>query len=445
MLSEFRTRLITGSLEQQLLDTMLTHFKRRGWLKARGKQRTDSTHVLATIRTLNRLETLGETLRATLNTLSAVAPEWLQAQVQADWFERYSLRIEEYRLPKGQAARQTYAETIGADGFHLLAAIYTPCAPAYLRALPIVDVLRQVWLQQYVVVEGHPQLRDAKDLPPAGCRIESPYDPDARYGNKRSTTWSGYKVHLTETCDEDQVHLITHVETTEATRPDVDQTAPTHAALAQKELLPKEHLLDAGYVDADLLLTSPPTYGVDLLGPVRPNASWQAKAGQGYDVSAFTIDWDAHQVTCPQGQTNSSWSERVDRWNNPIISVKFSRTDCRLCAHRTLCTKAKTAPRHMTLRPQEEHEKLQAIRQQQSTPEWKEQYNKRAGIEGTLSQAVRVFELRKTRYVGLAKTRLQHILTASVINIIRMMNWLGGIPHVETQPAHFAALAPQRA
>ena len=99
----------------------------------------------------------------------------------------------------------------------------------------------------------------------------------------------------------------------------------------------------------------------------------------------------------------------------------------------------------MTLRPQDEHETLQAIRQQQNTPEWKEQYNKRAGIEGTLSQAIRVCELRKTRYVGLAKTRLQHILTASAINIIRMMNWLGGIPHVETQPAHFAALAPQRA
>ena len=146
VLSEFRSRLIAGGLEQQLLNTMLTHFQSRGWIKARGQQRTDSTHVLAAIRTLNRLETVGETLRAALNGLAVIAPEWVRSQVTPAWFDRYSLRVEDYRLPQGKEARQAYAQTIGADGFHLLTALYAEAAPIWLRQVPAVEILRQVWI-----------------------------------------------------------------------------------------------------------------------------------------------------------------------------------------------------------------------------------------------------------------------------------------------------------
>ena len=445
VLSEFRTRLIAGGLEQQVLDTMLRHFQHRDWLKARGNQRTDSTHVMAAIRTLNRVETVGETLRAALNAIAAVAPAWLRALVDVEWFDRYSQRIEEFRLPKGKAERQAYAAIIGADGAQLLDAIYAPDAPLYLRALPIVETLRQVWLQQYVVIDGQIQWRTAKDLPPAGQRIESPYDPEARYGNKRSTTWSGYKVHITETCDDQAVHLITHVETTEAPITDSETPPAIHAALSDKDLLPQEHLLDAGYVDAELLCTSPTTYGVTVIGPVRPDVSWQAKTPHAYDLSTFSIDWEAQQTTCPQGHTSSSWSPVTDRWNNQLISVKFAYATCRRCPVRALCTKAKTAPRHLTLRQQAEHEQLQALRQYQRTPAWKKQYDKRAGIEGTVSQGVRTFELRKSRYIGLAKTHLQHIFTAAAINLVRMVSWIDGVPHATTRTSHFAALASNAA
>lgn len=231
VLSEFRTRLMTGKAAQKLLERLLDAFKARGWLKAGGQQRTDSTQILAASRTLNRLEGLGETLRAALNALATVAPEWLQAWVPPVWFERYGYVVEEYRLPKGVEARKVYAETIATDGMQLLETLWSDTTLIALRQLPAIELLRQTWVHQFYVNEGQVRLRAAKDLPPAGERLDSPYDPDARYGNQRSATWIGYKVHLTETCEPNQVHLITHVITTHAHQADVAQTEHIHAAL----------------------------------------------------------------------------------------------------------------------------------------------------------------------------------------------------------------------
>lgn len=260
-------------------------------MKARGKQRTDSTHILAAIRTLNRLEVIGETLRAVLNTLAIVAPEWLQDWVPPVWFERYGRAVDEYRLPKGVDARKVYAETIGTDGMQLLEVLWADDTPIALRQMPVVETSRQTWVHQFSVSEGQVRLRAAKDLPPAGKRLDSPSDPDARYANKRATTWTGYKVHLTETCDENQVHLITHVITTHAHQADVAQTEPIHAALPAKALLPEQHSVDAGFVAAHLLVTSQKQYGVELIGPVRPHVSWQDKTPGGYDLSQFQVHW----------------------------------------------------------------------------------------------------------------------------------------------------------
>ena len=238
VLSEFRSRLIAGGAERRLLDQLLEKCREQGLVKARGKQRTDSTHVLAAIRTLNRLELVGETLRAALNALGVVAPDWLMTIVNRDWFDRYSRLVQEYHLPKGIQARKDYAEIIGRDGMDLLGAIYNdPTAPDWLPQVPAVEILRQTWVHQYWVDKGQVRWRKAEDLPPAGTRLNSPYDSEARYGNKRSTTWVGYKVHLTETCEVNQVHLITNVETTQAQSGDGQQTEPIHQSLALKELL----------------------------------------------------------------------------------------------------------------------------------------------------------------------------------------------------------------
>ena len=439
VLSEFRTRLLNGSQEEQILNILLEQLKEKGWLKAGGKQRTDSTHVLAAVRNLNRIEGVGETLRATLNDLATVAPSWLKAWVPSDWFNRYSCAIEEYRLPKGIPARQAYAETIGRDGMLLLSAIYDD-GPDWLRQIPSVEILRQTWVHQYFVDAEKVRLRSAKDLPPAGQRYDSPYDPEARYGNKRSSTWTGYKVHLTETCNKDSVHLITHVETTQGHLSDTDQTQLIHEALAGKALLPEEHVMDAGYLDGTLLVDSLENFGIKLVGPVRPDVSWQAKAADGYDIKQFKINWKKQQVTCPAGKKSRCWTLGKDAWNNVTIRVKFSRTDCRLCPHRSLCTKSKAEPRSLSVRPQLEHKAIQANRRAQLTKTWKSRYNVRAGIEGTLSQGIRVFGMRKTRYIGLAKTHLQHLLTATAMNVVRLAKWLDGVPHAKTRTSRFAGL-----
>ena len=149
VLSEFRTRLIAGGVEHLLLETMLTYLQERGLLKGRGKQRTDSTHILAAIRTLNRLELVGETMRFALNRLAAVAPAWLQTHLQPGWLERYGARVENYRLPRTEAERQRLAATIGADGFALLQAVSAPETPPEVRTEAAVDVLRRIWVQPY--------------------------------------------------------------------------------------------------------------------------------------------------------------------------------------------------------------------------------------------------------------------------------------------------------
>ena len=169
VLSEFRTRLITGHAESVLFDTLLPRLQARGLLKARGRQRTDSTHVLGAIRTFNRLTCVGETLRYALNDLATVAPDWLQRQITPDWFDRYGHRLEDYRLPSRKEDRQLLAVTIGQDGFSLLTAVSAPTAPAGLRERPAVDVLRRVWLQQYDAPASKVCWRTSEALPPLHC------------------------------------------------------------------------------------------------------------------------------------------------------------------------------------------------------------------------------------------------------------------------------------
>jgi transposase len=233
VLFEFRTRLTAAGSEPFLLEAMLEP------CKARARQRTDSTHILAATRDLNRLELVGETFRATLNALASVVPQWLRAQAPPEWFDRYTARIEETRLPKGQEAGYAYADVIGGDGYRLLEALRRDATVGWLwQQIPAVEILRRVWLCQFYIEGDRVCWRTATDLAPAGQRINSPYDPEATLGNKRTTTWVGYKAHVTETCELDQVHLITNVETTLAVTADVDTTTPIHARLTARDLLP---------------------------------------------------------------------------------------------------------------------------------------------------------------------------------------------------------------
>lgn len=443
VLSEFRTRLIEGGAERQIFDLMLSRFQEAELLKAPYSQRTDSTHVLAKIRDLSRLESLGETLRSALNSIAVVAPQWLPEIVPESWFKRYVRKFEESRLPMTETKRTELAATIGADGFYLLDILWSSEELSWLRQINAVEILRQVWLQQYYAPQPNREirLRTASDSPPGAIRIRSPYDLDARLGTKNSKTWTGYKVHLSETCDEDAPHLITSAETTRATMTDREVLSEIHQELAQQDLLPSEHLVDAGYMNGELMVNSQTEYGIDLIGPIPIDGQWQSLAGKGYGIANFEIDWTKKLVHCPQGKVSRKWIPTHNIYQQPIISVKYNKADCLACAVRSDCTRAKAGARTVTLRPQAQHQAIQAAREKQKTPEFKKQYALRAGVEGTISQGTRTFGLRRCRYRGEVKTRLQNIITAAAINLLRVWDWWCGNSSFGTVPSRFAALA----
>src|SRR5215213_480138 len=337
VLTEFRARLVAGRAEHLLLDTMLERFKDRGLVKARGKQRTDSTHVLAAVHDLHLLELVAETLRATLDDLAAVVPDWLRGVARPVWFERYARRIEDYRLPNSQEKRAALALEIGADGFLLLDAVDAPSTPAAAREVPMVGTLRDVWRVHYARDGGRTRWRAGTELPPVGERVQSPHDAEAHYSVKRQLAWLGYKVHVTETCDDDAAHLITHVATCPAMQPDMASTAAIHDHLARKGLLPAEHFVDSGYVDAGLLVSSRRDHAISLEGPVRGVSTWQGRSGQGYEQRDFAVDWEHERVTCPQGKTSAIWRMARDEGGSPRAQAVFSRHDCRPCAARAFC------------------------------------------------------------------------------------------------------------
>jgi transposase len=441
VLSEFRARLVEQQAEQLLLEKMLTLFRQKGWLKARGRQRTDSTHVLAKIRALNRVLCVWETMRAALNSLAVVAPDWLRAHSQAEWVERYGPRSEDSRSPLGEAERQAFAEDIGRQGRELLDALFDPTTPEWLRFVPAVEILRQVWVQNYQRSDDTVRWRSSENIPSPSRYIGSPYDEEAHYSKKRSTTWVGYKVHLTETCEAHLPLLITHMETTAAPVSDDAMTAPIHAELDRKDLLPAEHIVDTGYVDAKLLVESQRDYQIDLVGPTRKNYRWQATQQKGFDVSHFPIDWEQQQATCPKGHTSISWTPAIDNRKNEVIKIKFSTKDCQVCPSRSLCTQStRHTRRTVTIRPQEQYLALKQRREQETTKEFKQVYAKRAGIEGTISQGVRTMGLRRSRYIGQEKTHLQHVATAAALNLVRSMAWFHGVPRAQTRRSTFARL-----
>ncbi len=439
LLSGFRSRLIEHEAETRLLDRLLEVCKQRGWLKAGGKQRTDSTHVLARVRSLSNLECVGETLRAALDDLATLVPDWLVQQVSADWFDRYSHRVENYRLPRGESQRTALAQQIGADGLRLLSALERPDVPQAGKNLESVQVLRRVWKQYYEVVGGQAKWRAGPQAEEGEGVVRSPYDPEAQTGKKRETSWLGYKVHLTETCSQaDQTNmpnLIVHVQTTVAPLPDGEQTEAIQAALVDAHLKPDEHLVDTGYVDAEHLAASQ-ARGIRLVGPSMPDTSWQAKAGKGFDGAHFAIDWDKQQATCPTGQVSSRLSSK-----GPNLEIVFAKEICAACPVRADCTQSRTTGRVLHVRPQTAHEALQQQRQIEQTPTFRQAYALRAGIESTFSQGVRARGLRRSRYDGLIRTHVQQILTAVAINLARIDAVLTHTPRGTTRHSHFARLA----
>src|SRR5712691_8649834 len=206
VLAEFRARVAGTGLEQVVLDALLERLVSEGLAKAGGKQRTDSTHVIAAVAALNRLELAGESVRAALEVLTAAHPHWLEQRIcVADFARRYGTPMTSWHPSASQARRDELAITYARDGYALLEAVYDRSSPAWLREVPALDVLRRVLMQNYTRViheDGREVIRrrekepEGDGLPRGHTRIASPYDLDARWGVKREEFWLGYKLHV---------------------------------------------------------------------------------------------------------------------------------------------------------------------------------------------------------------------------------------------------------
>ena len=440
VLSGFRERLVEGEQQTLLLDRLLERFREKKLLKVRGTQRTDSTHVLAAIRVMNRLELVTETMRAALNELAATAPQWLAQAALPEWFTRYAARAEQSRMPRTEPAREAYARQVGEDGFYLLK-LLADQQPALLK-LEQVETLEKVWQRHYTRREdGEVNWIANAELTRAATAIESPYDTEARFSTKRDLAWTGYKVHLSETCDEELPRLITNVHTTVATTQDVSCTADIQKSLQKNNLLPSRHLVDTGYIDAELVVESSNKYGIELFGPMRLNPSWQARTG-GLDAGQFQIDWDRRQAKCPAGKESVYWHEcQTKEYARPVVRIKFKPHDCLNCDRRTQCVRNEKAGRSLQVPSREMYEALAQTRSKLASDEGRRAYKKRAGIEGTISQGVRRGTLRRSRYRGLEKTHLQEVATATAINVVRAISFLHQETPAKTRVSRFAGMA----
>ncbi|MQS14373.1 IS1182 family transposase [Streptomyces kaniharaensis] len=445
VLCEFRARLASGDRADALLSLMLERLKAAGLVRSGGRQRTDSTHVLACVRRLNRIECLGEALRAALEEIARTSPGLIVPLLGPGWDERYGRKVETSRLLRRKnASAARLAEQIGADGQSLIAAIDADATAGWMNDLPQVKIMRELWDQHFEATgTGQLRYRDTRELPPSAQRIRSPHEIDARYSTKGtpgadSVEWTGSKGHLTESCDEDLPNLVTDVHTTCATEPDVSATTPIQDKLIDRDLKPGEHLTDSGYPTGANIGASLER-GITLIAPVTIQTGRGAHNGT-FTPKDFHVDWQAGVTRCPAGATSISMRPK----KNGLIRVAFSRAHCRPCPIRAQCTSS--APhlgRSLEIHPEPIHTARMRMQTEQDSPEWRETYRVRAGIEGTVSQAVRGPGLRRSRYRGLAKTHLQNVLIGIAINIRRLGAHYDTTTRSDRRPTRIHALCTQ--
>lgn len=469
VLAEFRARVAGAGLEQVVLDALLARLVAEGLIKAGGKQRTDSTHVNAAVAALNRLELVGQSVRAALEAVAAAHPAWLGQRVcVSDFTRRYGSPMTSWRPPASQTKREELAIAYARDGYALLEAVYDDAAPAWLGDLPAIDTLRRVLLQNYTrtitsngrqVIKRRDKEPEGEGLPPGHIRIASPYDTDARWGVKREEFWLGYKLHITETCDDPPActcrerdeaahqrgcprlthpNLITHVASTDATVTDNQMTGAIDEQLAGKDLAPARHYLDSGYLSAALVVSQATKHGIALIGPLLADTSAQARAGNGYARAEFTIDYDTQSVTCPQGNTSVSWTPCAQHGKDAIVAT-FSTSDCGPCPARSLCTTSSKKRRQLTVLPRDQAQAQTAARAAETSIGFQADYARRAGVEGTMHQAAS-HGARRARYRGLPKTRLDHTYMACALNLLRLQAYWTGTPLDRRRTSHLARL-----
>lgn len=433
--ADFRDRLAEDDRADRLLDLALARLEEAGLVRERTTQRTDSTHVLALVRDLTRLELITEAVRAALEEVAGTSPHLLDELVDEGWGLRYGRPV---RLGKNPTKPKTRILATGNDAVRLLEHLYQHGADR--ASGPRVQALRQIISQNYHHdAAGHLRWRTAEKeagpgLPPSSRVVVSPYDTSARYARHgHIISWKGFAAHLTETCAPDGPNVITDVATTAATTHDSQVLPGIHTRLGRRGLLPAEHLVDAGYTSLPHLEQAARENQVTVTGPLPANPTRQHRQAKGFARDDFHIDYDLQQVTCPQGQVSAGWHGPYPTSSPtaaPLIVARFTQSQCRPCPARTQCTTTADNARTVGFPPRELRDLQLRVRTEQQTLEWKTRYALRSGVEGTANEFAHGHSMRRCRCRGQRKAHIQHVLTAIAVNIER----LSGLPPTEESP-----------
>jgi hypothetical protein len=290
LLHDGRQRFLAHAAGHRFLETFLATCKARGWIKARGTQRTDATHGLAAIRTLQRVAGVLAAMHDALNHLRAAAPAWGQQPVPLAWYTRDGLCSDQTRRPKDARKREALARPIGTDGSQLLDAVWAAPSAPDLRTLPAVEALRQMGVHHSdrCPVPGMVEVRwrTTEEQPPAAVRLTSPYALEARSGTKRAPQGVGDQLHRSAPCAPEHPDLMPQVLTTPATTPACPMGPPMVQDVAARDLLPGTHRLDSGYGAAAFLVTAQQPQ-LDVVGPPCGSYRGQHKIAHGDDLQAL--------------------------------------------------------------------------------------------------------------------------------------------------------------
>lgn len=423
VLSEFRDRLIKHQAEGWVFDRLVAAFRAKGLIKERGKQRTDSLAMLSKVRHLSRLELVVESLRLAIGAVLKADRAWGEAVIPPAWEARYGERFVLGR--HDPAVWDAYEQSIGNEGQWFLQRVESEGAPAELKHLPEVQVLKTVWAQQFRAEAGQLVYQTLSSYD-GHTEIQSPHDPQARYSKKRDFDWIGGKLQVTETDDPGYPHLITDIAGTCSSLSDYEALAPIQARLEQRRCLPAEQYVDYGFMSGENLLASQ-RLGIDLIGPLQDGRSRQSQLPDGITHEQFSIDWENQRVTCPAGHQNA----RQTKCGKTARCFFFAAETCLACPLRPRCCTGKGG---RTLEVRAAYQLLRQARQRQKTEAFQQDYHQhRSGVEGCLSALVRGNGLRVSRYIGHPKRHLQALFGGAAANLKRTARWLAGIRPIRHQ------------
>lgn len=426
VLCEFRQRLIAHNAEGRVFEQVLGQMQTLGLLKQRGAQRSDSLALLMQARHLGRIELVFEPVRVALRALLRADADWTRAILPAEWVERYRRHCRAERM--NDAERAALALVVGDDGAWLLERLQQDDTPANLGDLPAIGILRTVWEQQFIQVDNRWQLKQAGGRYNGEARIQTPYDAEARYSEKRNHGWEGYKLQVSETTDAEMPHLITAIEVTRSVTD--DRTALAEIATRQKArgVAPETRYVDAGFMSGPTLATAD-ARDEDLIGPIREASSPQSRMEAGLTHKDFQIDIEQRTAICPAGHhgTAKIFVGKQDRGDKGI-TFTFQKTHCRACPLKERCITGKGEQRFLVVR--EHYERVQQARERQHTEAFNCDYHKhRPGIEGCLSALIRGQGIRRCRYAGQAKNQVRALFIGAAVNLQRAARWRAGIRH----------------